>query len=320
MTVSKIISHLRAIIALALVFIINTFPAGIFLAILFSVSNPHTWGWVQDLVAFTGKPINENNAISVLMMLMVFTPVVLALFPFTPRIIAFFSGWKKAKGENKEYIKSCLEPVCQKAGRNIESLNLYIAETNEVNAAAFGLNNILVYDGAIQADKQKPGFLCGILAHELGHISYMHGANLIFLYMITLGANLSLKLVNFCVWVSQPLGYVPIINFMYAIIMFCLGLYMRLFALIDTITNYIVLWFARMDEHAADKYACEIGYGQDLLYSLTDLQQMTWIPEKKGFFANIGEDHPSLPHRIETIQKYLEKHPEKTHAYPPYHN
>jgi STE24 endopeptidase len=85
----------------------------------------------------------------------------------------------------------------------------------------------------------------------------------------------------------------------------------------NKITNYIILWFFRQDEHAADGYACKIGFGPELLHGLELLEKSSASEEKKGVLANINNDHPSLPHRIETIQKYLEKHPGKTHAYLP---
>ena len=308
MAISRLFSHLRAIISLALIFIINIFPHAIFVTILICISNPHTWEWVQKLIVLLKMPINEKSAIFVLMMLAIFAPVAIAFLPFTPRLMAFFSGWKKADGEYKEYIRACLAPVCETAGRNINKINLYVMDSNEINAAAFGINNILVFRGAIAADQNNPGFLCGILAHELGHLEYRHGIKTTFLYMITLGASLSIRFINFCVWITKPLAIIPYINFVYALFMFCFNLIIGAFNGIAFLTDFIMLWFSRMDEHAADKYACDIGYGWELLNSLELLKRSTWLPEKKGFFANIGEDHPSLPHRIETIREYLDKH------------
>ena len=106
----------------------------------------------------------------------------------------------------------------------------------------------------------------------------------------------------------KPLSFFIILSI--SLIFIILGVF-------NKITNYIILWFFRQDEHAADGYACKIGFGPELLHGLELLEKSSASEEKKGVLANINNDHPSLPHRIETIQKYLEKHPEKTHAYLP---
>ena len=300
---TRLFSYIRAFIALVIIFVINAFAIAVFLPFILLILHPERWGWVQSLFAFFNISPQNVNAYFYFVLLIPFL-----LLPLSGWLVSFFSGYRTAKGEDKEYMQECLETILERSGLGKKRYNLYVEETDEVNACAFGIRNICVTRGTLNVADNDPAFLKGILAHEMGHLSYRHTIVLFLLMVIDILGNVAISIFDFIRGVIAIGQNIPVLNLMCFLLTVIFNMVVRILNLGGYLISGILRLFARMDEHAADYYACEIGFGKELCYGLQLLYEHSGPEEKKGFLANIKSDHPSLPHRIETIKKYLEKH------------
>ena len=133
--------------------------------------------------------------------------------------------------------------------------------------------------------------------------------------VIDILGNVAISMFDFIRGVIAIGQNIPVLNLMCFLLTVIFNMIVRILNLGGYLISGILRLFARMDEHAADYYACEIGFGKELCYGLQLLYEHSGPEEKKGFLANIKSDHPSLPHRIETIKKYLEKHENTPNIY-----
>ena len=309
-------SILRSIIAIIFSFITNSILVTTFLTCLVLLIDTHKWGWVQSILQWLGRPVNQDNAFGVFFTIFLILPFILSPTRLMAWTLAKLNGWKKAKERDKANIQSALDNIFLQSGIKKKKYHLYIEEVPYMNAAIFGINNIIVTRGMLNWTKGNPKILEGVLSHELGHHYYGHSIVLSFIIVMDTCGMVSLSILekvnSIC---GKLLSWIPFVNIIYAIISWIIAIIFGITALFQTITKYIVLWFYRLDEHDADAYACKIGYANELLEGLKLFKTEADPEEKKGILANLGKDHPSLQHRIETIEKYLEKHKETPTTY-----
>jgi predicted Zn-dependent protease len=75
--------------------------------------------------------------------------------------------------EIEDTFRGWITPLLKVAGLNVESVNLVLVQSDQVNAFVAGGANIFIYTGLI--DKTTgPEEIIGVLAHELGHIAGGH--------------------------------------------------------------------------------------------------------------------------------------------------
>lgn len=309
---TRIFSLLRSIIQIIFSLITNSILVGIFLTFLVTLFDVHKWSWMQSLLQQLGRPVSQNSAFELLFYVFLGLPLLLSPTRLMAWILAKINGWHKACAEEKDYIQSYIDNVFARSGLKNKTYHLYIDESQDINAAAFGLNNILVTRGAMIAATEKSGLMEGLLAHEMGHLTYGHSFVLSYILVMEscgMAAGYTLDKINW--FMAEVLSRIPLVNFIVMFISLPLSLIFIILGLFNKITSYIILLFYRQDEHAADGYACKIGFGPELLRGLEMLKDEPESQNKKGMLTNINNDHPSLPHRIETIKKYLAKHPEK---------
>ena len=307
---TRIFSILRSIIAILFSFISNIILVSLFLAFVVFAFDIHQLDWMQRLLQWFGRPIRPESVLDVVFYIFLVLPLLLSPTRLMAWILAKTNGWHKAGAEENAFIQTHIDDIVSRGGLKKKKYHIYIMENKEINAAAFGLNNILVTRGTLSAAEQTPALLDGFLAHEMGHISYGHSLVLSFILVMETCGHISAYALEKINWfLAKVIGVIPLIQIISIVVIWSINLICGVLWLFNNITNYIVLWFYRMDEHAADRYACKIGFGPELLYGLELLEKESPPDEKKGVLANIGNDHPSLLHRIETIQKYLAKHP-----------
>ena len=116
---------------------------------------------------------------------------------------------------------------------------------------------------------------------------------------------LAVNLLNCTVTVCGWLMWIPIVNFMLAAYTWAVGICLTLaHYIVDAPAYLITLLFSRYDEYAADRYACELGYAQELYDGLSYITQDE-IPT--GFFSNLWSTHPVTKRRLERIQRYIKR-------------
>ena len=75
--------------------------------------------------------------------------------------------------EIEHVLKTYSHPIFEAAGLVPENINLFIIDSNDINAFVAGGSNIFLHTGLIKAS-ETPGMLIGVIAHETGHISGGH--------------------------------------------------------------------------------------------------------------------------------------------------
>lgn len=314
---TRIFSILRSFIAIIISFISNAILVSTFLTFVVLVLDTHQWEWMRKILQWLGRPVNQDNALVIFFYIFLILPILLSPTRLMACMLAKFNGWHKACAEEKDYIQSYIDKIIARNNQKRKEYHFYIDETSEINAAAFGINNILVTRGTMIAAKQTPGLLEGLLAHEMGHLTYGHSFVLSFILVMETCGIASGHILDKLNWLfAEVLSRIPLLGLAFVLVSFCISAIFIVLGLFNKITDYIILWFLRQDEHAADEYACKIGFGNELLHDLELLEKEPMSQDKKGLLTNINNDHPSLPHRIETIKKYLEKHPQNhSHIY-----
>lgn len=248
--------------------------------------------------------------------LCVLVPAMLvSVSPFMELLLVFVNGGWFPKPEEKVYMKSLLSELCRRAGEEPRDFKMYVA-SDMINAFAIGSNRITIGKPLLKGMPRSS--LMGILAHEMGHLHYGHGRMGVLLYgmgfftsVAQMGFRLlwvGTKVLNF---LCRLVSWIPILNLLALFINLFAQLYMLIIDAGLIILHYCVslphdflaLWGARLDEYEADRYACELGLGQELIDGLS------WLDggEKSGFFANLLSDHPDTHRRIKRMKRWMDE-------------
>lgn len=211
-------------------------------------------------------------------------------------------------------IKDCLvREVQHVSGRNISGLRFHVVPSDEMNAYAYGLNNVAVTRALLASCDDMT--LCSVLGHEISHILNMDAV-----FHRVVFANVTLLMV--CLTLSSFVS----ISFMWVLFaIFCgFGICGGLFSLlafrgmsgvvkgIFTMLQYMVLFIyqtvmglvSRSGEFRADKYSCHLGYGPQLSYFLTRFVEGQ-EPRKKTLNEILYASHPATYKRVQRIEQIL---------------
>lgn len=233
--------------------------------------------------------------------------IAIALSPVGEWILRVQNGCHKIKRKEQiEYIEPIFREVYEKAKAKDPSISdnvsIWINDSESANAFATGRKTICITKGMLRV---SPNELKAVLAHEFGHIAHKD-TDLIL--VITVG-NL----------------IVSLIVFLLRIIVFILGFFFDLVSnddrnlftgmitsfLVNTIIGGImwvwtqfgrllVLASSRAQEYAADAFAYNVGYGDNLC---SFLDRFTDGTAAKGVFAVLERSHPRNDDRIAKLQE-----------------
>ncbi len=252
---------------------------------------------------FYQKPI-----IFVVMMLILGVSVAAALSPLGESILRFVLDAREIEIEKD---RNKILPVFHDVYNNVLEHNptlsryikLYIEESPTINACAFGSNSIMVTRGAIETLSQNE--LYGLFAHEFGHLS---NGDTKMLLLMTIGGgvfsliffvlNIGLKILDFLL---DTLKSVPGFLFCAWILKFGKWLMVTFINLIIKVIELILQASKRNTEYCADKFASDIGYGNELKDVLYILKEMN-INEKMSFIEKLTSSHPNLANRIRRLE------------------
>ena len=216
--------------------------------------------------------------------------LLIAISPIGEWLLRTLSGARKIKtSRDKEYVMPLFNCVNEDAllldGKISKKITLYIEETKEVNACAFGMNSISVTRGAIESLDEDE--LKGVIAHELGHIR--NGDTFISLVMtIGNGAFTLLWLIlKFAMTRGKNKEHLKLVFMFNAMISF-------------VVTAFTAIG-SRTSEYMADKFAFDIGHGQGLLETLYFFKDLS-MGEKPTLADKLKSTHPNLDNRIEQLE------------------
>ena len=190
------------------------------------------------------------------------------------------------------------------------NIKLYMINDPYPNAFALGRNTVCVTRGLLHLDDEE---IKGIFAHEFSHLSNKDTDFLLFIYIgnlvMTCGfmiARAIICIIGFFLGVAasddddydvvkglRGLIFARLADLLYVI---AVGLYTKLGLI-------LVRHSMRKQEYEADKFAYDLGYGEQLRDALTQLQDTDETPKK--FAANLMSTHPDMFSRIDKLNMYL---------------
>ena len=190
----------------------------------------------------------------------------------------------------------------RKACPNLQGVKIYIIDAMYINAFALGKKTVAVTKGAVESLSEDE--LKGFIAHELGHIA--HGdtkalllttvGNGIFMIFILAG-QFAMNIIN------SVVDRHGISGFILGLMKFWLHTILFYFLYIG---QFILAINSRKNEYAADKFAFEIGYGDDLVSALYLLQDMC-ISESAKLVDRLKASHPHIAKRIGMLESMIDK-------------
>jgi len=236
--------------------------------------------------------------------------ITIALSPLGEILLRFIDGCREpATEQERNYLLPLFEEVYEDAKQLNPKLNngikIYIMDAMYVNAFAMGRQTVAVTKGAMEtftADELK-----GILAHELGHISYGHTkarlltviGNFFFTVMILL-FKIVLVPMQF---ISNIMARFSVIGIGFAVIAFIAQFIVNLAIFLFVHVSHIILALnSRANEIQADTFAYDIGYGRELTSSMYLLQKIS-MDVNIRFWDKIKATHPHIAKRIANLER-----------------
>lgn len=168
------------------------------------------------------------------------------------------------------------------------------------NAFALGRQTLCITDGLLLLSDDM---ILGILAHEIGHLSYGHTV----IQLLIGGGNIfisgCLLLIKISYWIfSAIMGLFAICSRSGV-----MGIITAVFAGISTALSWLwvkfcmlfLMWSMRQNEYLADEFAYKIGFGLELATVLD--QHISDVPHD-GFLSAIYSTHPCNDDRVAALQ------------------
>ena len=190
------------------------------------------------------------------------------------------------------------------------NIRLYMINDHYPNAFALGRNTVCVTRGLLYLDDEE---IKGIFAHEFSHLSNKDTDFLLFIYIGNLVMTCGFMIARAMIWIiSFFLGVATSDHDDYDVVKGLRGLifarladllYVIAVGLYTKLGLILVRHSMRKQEYEADKFAYDLGYGEQLRDALTQLKDTNEAPKK--FAANLMSTHPDIFSRIDKLNMYL---------------
>lgn len=238
----------------------------------------------------------------------------IALSPLGEVLFRFINGARKpATNKEKEYLEEIFKEVYRNAKGKNENLSnnikIHISNSMYPNAFACGRNTIAVTKGAINIFSEDE--LKGVIAHEFGHLKYGHTKASIVTFIGNMFFSVIIAIVQLILQVIDSISTafaetsrnlaVIVIAGICKVCVIILNLY--IFA-INIIGQLLLSANSRRNEFQADKFALDIGYGEELLSSLCLLEKFNG-ENKLTMFQQMTMSHPYMDKRIARLEEAL---------------
>lgn len=237
----------------------------------------------------------------------------IALSPLGETMLRFIEKVRPlSTKEEKEYLLPIFEEVYENAKEKDQKLNnnirLYIIDNMYVNAFAIGRKTIAVTKGAVQTFSQDE--LKGVIAHEFGHLS---NGDTKALLLTTIGNGIFsilifiLRIIMLITEFIFSLTKIPFLDIFSLLARFIFEFGVVVFSYVSEILLSVN---SRQNELWADKFAFEIGYGEELVSSLYILQKIS-LPNNLKLLDRLRASHPNTAKRIEQLENLLDTQDEE---------
>jgi STE24 endopeptidase len=179
----------------------------------------------------------------------------------------------------------------EKKTKHTKKIKLFIEESMNINAYAFGRRTLVLTKGCI--DLLSDESLKGLIAHELGHFHNRDGIWKLFTYVANLPLSLLMKILH---KIDNSLSG--------GVIKFVFNIIFSFFRLIEFVGDLIIMHESRTREYEADQLALDWGYGGELANALIELYQIS-MEKPKSINEMLKATHPPITKRIEELETLL---------------
>ena len=219
--------------------------------------------------------------------------------------MAAFAGAKDIKRTDiKLRVIPLIQYVLDKTKENTsycpQKVKVMIIHDSAPNAFALGKRTLCLTDGLLSL---PDNLILGILAHEIGHLSYRHTV----IRLLIGGGNIfisgCLLIIKISCWIFSAIMGLFAIGSRSGI----MGILTALFAGISTGLSWLwvkfcmlfLMWSMRQNEYLADEFAYKIGFGLELATVLD--QHISDVPHD-GFLSALYDTHPCNDDRVAALQ------------------
>ena len=239
------------------------------------------------------------------LILIYFITVAISLSPIGEMFLAAFAGARDIKRVDiKLRVIPLVQYVLDKANETTpycpKKVKVLLVHDSSPNAFALGKRTLCITDGLLTLSDDM---ILGVLAHEIGHLSYGHTV----IQLLIGGGNLfisgCLLLIKLSCWIFSAIMGLFAIGSRSGI----MGLITVLFAGISTVLSWLwvkfcmlfLMWSMRQNEYLADEFAYRIGFGLELATVLD--QHLSAVPND-GFLKALYSTHPCNDDRVAALQ------------------
>lgn len=213
--------------------------------------------------------------------------------PIGESILRFLSGLREPIRQERAVFDSAFKNVIKRSEYEQSDFDLLVSEDSVPNAFAIGQRTVAITRGFLNLPVDE---IEAVLAHELGHHKNGDCKRLLVCYIVGIIGQAALAGLSI-------LGL--LLRSRSNIFMGILGMTFWVFALLFEFIVLIPLHLANMfqsrrEEHRADKYAYDLGYGDSMMSFFYRIMDDSAKPT--GLMAVLSSTHPSPGKRI----KYLE--------------
>lgn len=227
------------------------------------------------------------------------------------RLFQSFLMWTQlhAKRSDKELINCGAVKILNKAKRQAWNLpanmKFYIVKDNQVNAFAHACDKVTLMQGTMnivmkgKTMDERAELLGGVLGHELGHIvnhdifAMSIAGTVVFLYSILI--NVAAIVLYLICMVAQ---FIPVVGIAARLVLPLGNLFFRfVIILLDWTNKFLDILTGRFRETAADKFACQMGYGKSLYNFLADYAD----DSEMTVLEKLRDPHPKTYNRLRRI-------------------
>lgn len=239
------------------------------------------------------------------LILIYFITVAISLSPIGEMCLAVFVGAKDIKRVDiKLRVVPLVQYVLDKAKENTsycpKKVKVMIIHDPAPNAFALGKRTLCITDGLLMLSDD---LILGVLAHEIGHLSYGHTV----IQLLIGGGNVfisgCLLLIKISYWVFSAIMGLFAIGSRSGV----MGLITAMFAGISTALSWLwvkfcmlfLMWSMRQNEYLADEFAHRIGFCIELATVLE--QHLSDVPYD-DFLRALYATHPCNGDRVAALQ------------------
>lgn len=206
-----------------------------------------------------------------------------------------------ATQEEQKRLMPIFDEVYQRLSESEKELakkvKLYIVDTSSILAYSIANDSIVISRGAMQVFNDSQ--LKGAIAHEFAHIVsgdtqvklliyYASSFYLYFIYFIQIILHFFENMFSNNI-IGSLAGFLN--SLLNLLVKVCLFVWLVLFGI-----------HSKKREYTADKFAYNLGYGEELKSALNVLYQMQ-VSDKMELIDRIQEGHPRLAYRIRELEK-----------------